>query len=255
MGFQHVVEYHGGILEQGKDFVMWKPGPDGRRENWAVVVKAGRVTGAAAGKGSAAEVCFQIQQAAQATYLDPVSAKQTTIDRIYVVSNDRISKEAILSIGSALPPAIQAKLEGFYGLDRLWEWLQQFSPRKAAVDTLSRVSRELQHGSELFDVSTTLVDGKVQLSVKPRAGANPDAARIGGTIEFSATHEHSAQNLASLQQHLATGAPVRIEQARVSLNLPDELSELVGPVTGQLATVNLARRALVSLPVHETDRN
>src|SRR5688572_18035608 len=60
MGF-HDVEVHQGNTEVGKDLVMWKYGELGERENYAVVVKAKRITGKASGRSSAAEVRFQIE--------------------------------------------------------------------------------------------------------------------------------------------------------------------------------------------------
>lgn len=62
MGFRDVRLHHGGPLEQGKDIVMWRPGPLGDRVNYAVVVKAGNVNGRAQGAGSAGEVATQVQQ-------------------------------------------------------------------------------------------------------------------------------------------------------------------------------------------------
>src|SRR6267154_2713169 len=70
MGYEDVRYYHGGQLEQGKDIVMWKSEGIKGRVNYAVVVKAERITGAVS---SAAGVAFQAQQALASTFVDEVT--------------------------------------------------------------------------------------------------------------------------------------------------------------------------------------
>src|SRR5437016_355755 len=74
MGFIDVFHHHGGQGEKGKDFVMWKKGELDERINYAVVVKAVRITGKAdAGPGNAGGVAAQIQQAFGQRFLDPLT--------------------------------------------------------------------------------------------------------------------------------------------------------------------------------------
>src|ERR1700740_3092846 len=58
MGYQGLDHYHG-PTERGKDIVMWLPTRTEGRENYAVVVKAGKINAKASGKGSAGEVATQ----------------------------------------------------------------------------------------------------------------------------------------------------------------------------------------------------
>src|SRR5687768_4232992 len=102
MGFRDVYHFHGGTQEQGKDIVMWQPDQLRGRINYAVVVKATKITGQAQGRSSAAEVAFQVAQCFGRPFQDPWTFEERTVHRCIVLSNQEILKEALHSIGSAL---------------------------------------------------------------------------------------------------------------------------------------------------------
>src|SRR6185295_17983487 len=83
MGFQDVTIYQG-ASELGKDIVMWKLGDLGERINYAVVAKAKKISGKAAGKSSAAEVRFQIEQAFGNPWPDTKTTELRRVDRCFV---------------------------------------------------------------------------------------------------------------------------------------------------------------------------
>ena len=58
MGFRDVCPYHGGILERGKDIVMWKETEIGNRENEAVVSGNLGQCYTSLGQTGHASVCF-----------------------------------------------------------------------------------------------------------------------------------------------------------------------------------------------------
>jgi len=100
-GFRDV-EVHQGTTEAGKDLVMWRPGDLRERLNYAVVVKAKPISGKAAGKSSAAEVRFQIEQAFSSEWYDSKTTKVQRADRCFVVCSKEIKKEAISAIQGVL---------------------------------------------------------------------------------------------------------------------------------------------------------
>src|SRR5688500_12504379 len=76
MGFNGVHEYHGSG-ERGKDIIMWSDDKLGQRTNYAVIVVAERLSGnARGGKGSAAKVYFQVQEAFGSGYKDLLTLKE-----------------------------------------------------------------------------------------------------------------------------------------------------------------------------------
>src|SRR5258706_15994129 len=89
MGFRDV-HLHQGSSEIGKDIVMWKEGDLGERVNYAVVVKAKKITGKARGKSSAAEVRFQLEQAFGTPWLDPKTTEERRVERCFVVCSKAI---------------------------------------------------------------------------------------------------------------------------------------------------------------------
>src|SRR6185369_4726064 len=141
MGYKDVVHEHGGILEQGKDLVMWRPEDFGARTNLAFVVKATRVSGKASGKGSAGEASTQIQQAFGATFLDSVTGEEQRVHRCWLVSSAEITKEARSSIGTMLKNSNLDRMLNYIDGERLWSLLQEFSPEATVVDDLTRISK------------------------------------------------------------------------------------------------------------------
>ena len=94
MGYQDIDYYHGGILEQGKDFVMWRDEPPKGRVNYAVVVKATKITGAASGKMH--EVLMQIKQCLGDRYADKRTSEEQMIHSCFVVISREIKRRGLL---------------------------------------------------------------------------------------------------------------------------------------------------------------
>src|SRR5689334_12666229 len=90
MGYKDVRYYHGGVLEQGKDIVMWKPDELRGRINYAVVVKAEKITGSAS---IASVVALQAQQALGSTFVDEQVNVTHPVQEVIVVTSREITKE------------------------------------------------------------------------------------------------------------------------------------------------------------------
>src|SRR5207249_1360593 len=121
MGFQDVYELHG-VGERGKDIVCWKNDVLGHPENYALVVKATGISGAAAsGKGTAAEIQTQMHQCFGAPYENPRTGKHETVNKCWIVSNKKISSSARPSIKSALTSDAHRNAVSIIDIDELWE--------------------------------------------------------------------------------------------------------------------------------------
>src|SRR5689334_8394091 len=114
MGFKDV-HINQGPNEIGKDIVMWRPGIFGERENYAVVVKAKKISGKAIGNSSAANVRFQIEQAFGEPFDDPVTTEKRSVERCFVVSSKEISGQAIRAIKGILRNNNLEKVTRFIG--------------------------------------------------------------------------------------------------------------------------------------------
>lgn len=204
MGFRDVFEYHGGPQEQGKDIVMWKAEELRERTNFAVVVKATKITGQASGKSSAAEVCFQIQQAFGSAYKDSQTGEEQTVHECIVVSSKEISKEAIESIQSFLSPTNLHRRVVFQNGDRLWDLVQKHFPAAAALNKV----REIQRHLDAIDPNYRLIP-RFSIEPKPSAPGSSPPPSPKVSLKFPDTSEGKSK-FHELQNHIKTGAPVTI---------------------------------------------
>ena len=127
MGYRDVEYHHGGALEQGKDFVMWREEPIKGRENYAVVVKAKKITGAAS-RGMH-EVLMQIKQSLGSSYIDKRTLERQAIHQCFLVSSHEIKKEGTNSFHSLLT---QENLIGrVFAIDgtELWKLVRKHLPQ------------------------------------------------------------------------------------------------------------------------------
>ena len=128
LGYQDVFEYHGGASELGKDVVCWKMDELGGRENLAIVAKATQMTGKAkAATGTAAEVQTQIRQCFGSAYRDQRTGEERQVDRVWVVNSQKIGKESINAISSALGKS-ELRNVRFIDGDTLWGLVEKYLP-------------------------------------------------------------------------------------------------------------------------------
>ena len=153
MGFKDVSHYHGGTGEQGKDITMWQANVLGDREYYAVVVKAGRITGEAKGKGSAAEVQMQIAQAFGSKFTDTadLSERHATQPGAGLSPPMRSRRKPRNRSRTPLDRGRLTEASRFIDGDELWELIQptstradhcwnSFGPRTRFSTTLARSS-------------------------------------------------------------------------------------------------------------------
>jgi hypothetical protein len=230
MGFLDVFEYHGGAQELGKDIVMWKRDAIRDRLNYAVVAKAGRITGRANGRSSAGEVTIQVQEAFGAPYQDPRSQLERRVDRCIVVSSRDIKKEATIAICGALRGQRADGHVDFISGDKLWRHIQEFMPGDGAVQKLFDVGEVLASASKHHEVIAIVGPDGLTFTTKPKHvdahAAEPLIVRA--QLAFPETPE-GLEALAEMRRHIETGAPVSVPQQFVkNLELPEVLRSLIG---------------------------
>ena len=235
MGFRDVIEYHGGAGEQGKDIAMWKPAEFKDRTNFAVVVKATRITGQASAKnGSAREVTFQIQQAFGDPYSDPNTGEPRTVHECYIVSSHEISKEARESIRSALKPSNLQDRITFISGDTLWEHIEKQMPSWAAANELEKMRKVFDNLDKDYRLA-------MNLSVQPKSPQTPPC-KVGIRLKFPDTPKAKATK-EELERHLKTGAPFTLPKDFIAeLKLPDVLKPLYGEDGSRLGDIAFGPR-------------
>jgi hypothetical protein len=233
MGFRDVFRYHGGSLEQGKDIVMWKPEEFRDRTNFAVVLKAGRITGQASGKSSAAEVCFQIQQAFGNPFRDPVTGEERTVQECIVISSREIAKESIEAIEASLK---SLRLEGrttFWSGDKVWELIEKHFPAWAHLNRISEAQKCFDSLDQHYRVAVNTSDGKMAMSVERKSLATPaPPLKIGLTLQFP-DNPKGQEKRKEFERHIKTGSPaVLTKPFLVRVELPELLNKVLGSDAG-----------------------
>jgi hypothetical protein len=211
MGFKDVSHYHGGTGEQGKDITMWLPTVLGDREYYTVVAKAGRITGEAKGKGSAAEVHMQIAQAFGSKFTDTADLSERHATKCWVVSSHQIKKEATESIKSALGARATDGSVRFVDGDELWELIQRHQPERTIAQTLWSASEVLDNLSDHHRVVTQMRGETIRLALEPKY---PGAGAVESTAisaEFTFPGNDEVKPIVdALNSHIKRGTAVTI---------------------------------------------
>jgi hypothetical protein len=231
----HDVEVHQGTTEAGKDLVMWRPGDLGERLNYAVVVKAKPISGKAAGKSSAAEVRFQIEQAFSSDWYDSKTTQRQRADRCFVICSKEIKKEAISAIQGVLNASNLDKITRFIDGDELWHLVQQHTPERAVFAKLE----ELQHTLDAASPDYKLVAQTTgELIVEPRSAEKlPAEPLLRVIVDFPDTEE-GREAKEEFDRQVLTGEPATIASPYLTaLEMADFLIPFLGQINPDHAKV------------------
>jgi hypothetical protein len=100
MGYTNIRHIHG-TMEFGKDIVFSHQDPLARIRHYALVVKAGPLSGSVSKSNSIRAALIQIEQALDTPFLD-LSGTETHLDGIYLITPHPLSQQAVSSIRGAL---------------------------------------------------------------------------------------------------------------------------------------------------------
>ncbi len=223
---------------------MWKADELGARINYAVVVKASKISGRATGSSSAGEVLMQIQQSLNNPYVDSVTTEEQKSHRCWVVSSKAITKEALAAMQGALENYGADRVTTFIDSDRLWELVEQYLGLSTVAGKLCEIQEMLEHASDHHRVVASTASGKVTFSVEPKYPGAEDVEPIvfESTLSFPDTPE-GIEMRAAWNHHLKTGAPVKIAQPFLTkLTLPEFLQPFLDPLKNQAHEIVLGPR-------------
>lgn len=229
MGYQDVHLYQGSS-ELGKDIVMWKPGDLGERVNYAVVVKAKKVSGKAAGPSSAAEVRFQIEQAFANPWSDPKTTETRRVERCFVVCSKLIQNEAITAIRGVLANNNLDTVTRFINGDELWRLIQKHLPEKAVFENLRAIQEVLDAASPHHQIVAKTTG---EMLILPKPGSNEP---LSGSFKVSFPDTDEGRKArGDFERHIATGSPVTIAEPYLKeFTLPEVLAKFIEPATEKI---------------------
>lgn len=236
MGYRHVVLHHGGILEQGKDIVMWREDPPGSRTNLAVVAKAGKLTGQADGsRSSAAAVKFQIDQCFGSPFIEATTLNRVDVHQCIVAVPEQVSNETKTSILSALGPE-RSRYVAFWSGHALWEMIERYLGPRTVLSKIQQSAELLEDASPHHRVTAQLSAGKIVLGVQAK---HPDADRLEPLIfrgKFAFPDNESGRAVReALEAHVRTGSPVTIGAEFIKeFEVPPIVRQFTGGTVGRL---------------------
>ena len=225
MGFQDVTIYQG-ASELGKDIVMWKPGDLGERVNYAVVAKARKISGKAAGTSSAAEVRFQIEQAFGNPWPDTKTTEMRRVERCFVVCSKQIQNEAITAIRAVLENSNLEKVTRFINGDELWHLIQQHLPEKVVFENLQAIQNVLDQASPHYRLVAKTTG---EMIIEPKDPQTLDQTPLVGRFKVSFPDNVEGRKAREeFERHLAAGTPVTIRKPYLEeFVLPDVLAKFI----------------------------
>jgi hypothetical protein len=231
MGYQDVRFHGGGILEQGKDIVMWSDEPVRGRVNVAVVVKAEPITG----KMATGDVVNQLREAFGKQYLDLAKAEPITIHECFVVTPQAITKEGSYALEGLLQNEPFRRHVEYVDGDRLWQFVEQYLTARVLLPRLSATYRDIQRVAPDLGIE---LKGET-LVIRPR---QPRAEAVIVTPTFSDTSEGRA-NQEAFEHFLKTGEPTDLPASSFTgLSLPESLSILGLDAGSGMVRVGASRR-------------
>lgn len=223
MGYKDVRYYHGGVLEQGKDIVMWKPDELRGRINYAVVVKAEKITGSAS---IASVVALQAQQALGSTFVDEQTNVTHPVQEVIVVTSREITKEGHEALRTAWGGAqVERHITKIAG-DNLWELVERYLPHEASFANLSDAHKALNDSDPNYGYVTQLGPNRVNVVVFPKRG-EAEPVPLSFEPRFPDTPEGKEQESA-FRRFLASGRPAEVKAEYMTITgLPEPIQRIV----------------------------
>jgi hypothetical protein len=227
------VHIHQGPSEIGKDIVMWKETDVSPRVDYAVVVKADKITGKVAGNSGVSVILTQIQQCVGKNYLDHITVEPRQIRQVYVVSSKEITKDAIEHIEGALSASRLNLLVEFIDGEKLWELIEKHMSERTVLYRLAQIKQICDEADPYYRIVPVMNGDTISLTIQPK---DPNALK-DHPLKFSPyfTFHKSPEGRAKqeeVEQSLKSGSQVTITKEYIeNLGLPEFFSRFIDPST------------------------
>ena len=215
--FRNVRDNHG-PNELGKDIIMWKNESLFGRQNYAVVVKVGQITGQIGGKGNFSDVATQVKQALNTKFIDEKTLEENIVHRCIIVTNQQIKESAIKALNSLLSDQFKIQQVTIYNYCDLIFDIINYGIIIPTINDLYSMFR-VMNDSKLFKINE--IDDKNGASVVS-IGINKSLLNKETKIEIKLSNDEESNNIAKkikdLQEH---GIPVEIPSKYVRTDSHD----------------------------------
>jgi|GEM_PF-1801996 len=217
--FQNVRDNHG-PNEFGKDIIMWEENILFGRQNYAVIVKIGKITGKINGKGSFNDVVTQVNQAFNTPFFDEETITEQIIHRCIIVTNQQIKENTIKSFHSVLPDQFKMKQVTIYNYRDLVLDIIYYGIITPTIEDLFSMFK-IMNESKLIKVKDVKENyGESLISIGVNTCLIKKESKIGITLKLPNNEEGNniANKVKNLQDH---GIPVEIPSKYVNTDSQD----------------------------------
>lgn len=225
MKFKNVINYHGGSKELGKDIIMWKEDELFVRQNYAVVVKVGQITGKIGGKGTFQTVATQVSQALNTTFLDEKTLEEQSIHKCIIVTNQFIKKEARDALYSILKENIDKHLITIFDFDNLIKYIIKYRIILITPDDLFSMLEKVNHDRVYKINGIQNINGKRVISFG--ADKNIPSKKTNIKLSFHFPNDKAGHDMEKkVKDFLDHGGPIDIHGKYITIDSSDFNNEI-----------------------------
>jgi hypothetical protein len=245
MGFKGVMNYHGGSKELGKDIVMWKEEELLGRQNYAVVVKVGQITGSVEGKGTFQIVATQATQALNSTFRDEKTLEEHSVHKCFIVTNQSIKKEANDALYSFLKKQVDIRQVIVLNINELIEKIIQHNIVPISPDDLFSMLDELNK-NRIFKIDGIRnING--QKIVEFRGSSNM-------TFKFPEDSE-GCEMKKKMKEFIDHGEPIDIPGKYIKFDSPEFNNEIGNKSIANISIGNITNPQVFIFSMEMIDEN
>jgi hypothetical protein len=254
MGFKGVMNYHGGSKELGKDIVMWKEEELLGRQNYAVVVKVGQITGSVEGKGTFQTVTTQAIQALNSTFRDEKTLEEHSVHKCFIVTNQSIKKEANDALYSLLKKQVDIRQVIVLNINELIEKIIQHNIVPISPDDLFSMLDELNK-NRIFKIDGIRnINGQKIVEFRGDSNVPLEKTRVNMTFKFPDDSE-GCEMKKKMKEFIDHGEPIDIPGKYIKFDSPEFNKEIGNKGIAKISIGNITNPRVFIFSIEIIDEN
>jgi hypothetical protein len=163
LGYNNVRNNHG-PAELGKDILMSKKHDFDRTENYAVVVKVGKISGNVEGKNTFTTIANQVRMALGSKIYNNSTTKEEKINICYIAVNTQLSQNVLMALKASLSKEFDDDKVKILDYNSMLDYLILYNIHPDRMDELFASFNKLK-GKEYIDSITLNRDGSYAVAL------------------------------------------------------------------------------------------
>jgi len=223
-GYQNVRDNHS-ARELGKDIIMWKNDDIFGKLNYAVVIKAGKITGKVNGNDSFSIVETQVKLALNSKINDEKTFEEQLIHKCIIANNQPIKKEAIDALYTVLSEKFKSKQIIFYNYNDIISDIIKYGIIQPNIEDIVSMYNKANQNRIFKIQGIKEIDGETVVDLKVDKNAPLEKTKIDLSFKFNNDVEgrELAKKMQDFKEH---GLPVEIPGKYIKIDAPDFTNEM-----------------------------